>query len=208
MPPDNKYELEARNAGIKLIAGIDEAGRGPLAGPVVAAAVILDIDANIEGINDSKLLSSKQREKLFSKIHQNALSIGLSIVEPETIDRINILQATRLAMTKAVTNLALKPGLLLIDGPITLDINTRQIPIIKGDRLSISISAASIIAKVTRDDIMKSFHNMYPEYGFYKNKGYGTKEHVAALKKYGPCKIHRKSFAGIGEYYGENFVGG
>jgi len=208
MPPDNKYELEARNAGIKLIAGIDEAGRGPLAGPVVAAAVILDIDANIEGINDSKLLSSKQRDKLFSKIHQNALSIGLSIVEPETIDRINILQATRLAMTKAVTNLALKPGLLLIDGPITLDINTRQIPIIKGDRLSISISAASIIAKVTRDDIMKSFHNMYPEYGFYKNKGYGTKEHIAALKKYGPCKIHRKSFAGIGEYYGENFVGG
>lgn len=208
MPPDNKYELEARNAGIKLIAGIDEAGRGPLAGPVVAAAVILDIDANIEGINDSKLLSSKQRDKLFSKIHQNALSIGLSIVEPETIDRINILQATRLAMTKAITNLAFKPGLLLIDGPITLDINTRQIPIIKGDRLSISISAASIIAKVTRDDIMKSFHNMYPEYGFYKNKGYGTKEHVAALKKYGPCKIHRKSFAGIGEYYGENFVGG
>jgi ribonuclease HII len=208
MPPDNKYELEARNAGIKLIAGIDEAGRGPLAGPVVAAAVILDMDANIEGINDSKLLSSKQREKLFSKIHQNALSIGLSIVEPETIDRINILQATRLAMTKAITNLAFKPGLLLIDGPITLDINTRQIPIIKGDRLSISISAASIIAKVTRDDIMKSFHNMYPEYGFYKNKGYGTKEHVAALKKYGPCKIHRKSFAGIGEYYGENFVGG
>jgi ribonuclease HII len=208
MPPDNKYELEARNAGIKLIAGIDEAGRGPLAGPVVAAAVILDIDANIEGINDSKLLSSKQRDKLFSKIHQNALSIGLSIVEPETIDRINILQATRLAMTKAITNLAFKPGLLLIDGPITLDINTRQIPIIKGDRLSISISAASIIAKVTRDGIMKSFHNMYPEYGFYKNKGYGTKEHVAALKKYGPCKIHRKSFAGIGEYYGENFVGG
>ena len=208
MPPDNKYELEARNAGIKLIAGIDEAGRGPLAGPVVAAAVILDIDANIEGINDSKLLSSKERDKLFSKIHQNALSIGLSIVEPETIDRINILQATRLAMTKAVTNLALKPGLVLIDGPITLDINTRQIPIIKGDRLSISISAASIIAKVTRDGIMKSFHNMYPEYGFYKNKGYGTKEHVAALKKYGPCKIHRKSFAGIGEYYGENFVGG
>ena len=208
MPPDNKYELEARNAGIKLIAGIDEAGRGPLAGPVVAAAVILDIDANIEGINDSKLLSSKERDKLFSKIHQNALSIGLSIVEPETIDRINILQATRLAMTKAITNLAFKPGLLLIDGPITLDINTRQIPIIKGDRLSISISAASIIAKVTRDDIMKSFHKMYPEYGFYKNKGYGTKEHVAALKKYGPCKIHRKSFAGIGEYYGENFVGG
>ena len=207
MPPDNKYELEARNAGIKLIAGIDEAGRGPLAGPVVAAAVILDIDANIEGINDSKLLSSKERDKLFSKIHQNALSIGLSIVEPETIDRINILQATRLAMTKAVTNLALKPGLLLIDGPITLDINTRQIPIIKGDRLSISISAASIIAKVTRDGIMKSFHKMYPEYGFYKNKGYGTKEHITALKKHGSCQIHRKSFAGIGEYYGENVVG-
>ncbi len=208
MPPDNKYELEARKAGIKLIAGIDEAGRGPLAGPVVAAAVILDIDANIEGINDSKLLSSKQREKLFSKIHQNALSIGLSIVEPETIDRINILQATRLAMTKAVTNLTLKPGILLIDGPITLDLNTRQIPIIKGDKLSVSISAASIIAKVTRDDIMKSFHKMYPEYGFYKNKGYGTKEHITALKKHGSCQIHRKSFAGIGEYYGENFVGG
>ena len=208
MPPDNKYELEARKAGIKLIAGIDEAGRGPLAGPVVAAAVILDIDANIEGINDSKLLSSKQREKLFSKIHQNALSIGLSIVEPETIDRINILQATRLAMTKAVTNLTLKPGLLLIDGPITLDLNTRQIPIIKGDKLSVSISAASIIAKVTRDDIMKSFHKMYPEYGFYKNKGYGTKEHITALKKHGPCKIHRKSFAGIGEYYGGNFDSG
>jgi ribonuclease HII len=208
MPPDNKYELEARKAGIKLIAGIDEAGRGPLAGPVVAAAVILDIDANIEGINDSKLLSSKQREKLFSKIHQNALSIGLSIVEPETIDRINILQATRLAMTKAVTNLTLKPGLLLIDGTITLDLNTRQIPIIKGDKLSVSISAASIIAKVTRDDIMKSFHKMYPEYGFYKNKGYGTKEHITALKKHGSCQIHRKSFAGIGEYYGENFVGG
>ncbi len=204
MPPNNKYEIEARKVGVKLVAGIDEVGRGPLAGPVVAAAVILDIDLNIEGIDDSKLLSSKRRENLFDKIQQTALSIGLSIIEPETVDRINILQATRLAMTNAVTNLAIKPDLLLIDGPIKLDLNIPQIPIIKGDKLSVSISAASIIAKVTRDRIMQSFHDKYPEYGFDKNKGYGTKEHVIALEKHGPCEIHRKSFARIGEFYGAN----
>ena len=201
MPPSDRFEREARDAGVKLIAGIDEAGRGPLAGPVVAAAVILGEDFNIEGLDDSKLLNSSQRQKLFTTIGKNALSVGLSVIGPETIDRINILQATRLAMINAVRDLSCKPELLLIDGPIKLDVPIPQKPIVKGDKLSISISAASIIAKVTRDGIMKLFHNDYPNYGFANNKGYGTKEHLFALGKYGPCRIHRKTFHKVKEFY-------
>lgn len=203
MPPDKQYELEAYKSGVNLVAGIDEAGRGPLAGPVVAAAVILSPNSEILGLNDSKLLTPGRREKLFAAIKQNALSIGVSIIHPETIDRINILQATRLAMVTAINGLALKPGLLLIDGPISLDLEIRQIPIIKGDQLSVSIAAASIIAKVKRDRIMQELHEKFPEYRFDKNKGYGTKEHTSAILKHGPCEAHRKGFGAVKMFYQE-----
>jgi ribonuclease HII len=194
MPPDYKYELQAQASGVKLVAGIDEAGRGPLAGPVVAAAVILGPNSAIQGLNDSKLLTPNQREKLFTEINAVALAINFSIVTAETIDRINILQATKLAMTQAVLGLEPQPGLLLIDGPINLHIEIPQIPIIKGDQLSLSIAAASVIAKVTRDRIMEELHNRFPQYRFDRNKGYGTKEHVSAIRKHGPCTEHRKYF--------------
>jgi ribonuclease HII len=200
MPPDNKYELEAYASGVKQIAGIDEAGRGPLAGPVVAAAVILSADSNISGLNDSKLLNPSQREKLFFEINQEARCVSVSIVSSETIDSINILQATRLAMTSAVQDLAPEPELLLIDGPISLDLAIAQLPIIKGDRLCVSIAAASIIAKVTRDRIMLELHEEFPEYRFDKNKGYGTKEHRLAISKHGPCKAHRKYFGQVKKF--------
>ncbi len=207
MPPDNKYELEAYAAGVKQIAGIDEAGRGPLAGPVVAAAVILCADSNISGLNDSKLLNPSQREKLFFEIKQEARCVSVNIVSSETIDSINILQATRLAMTSAVQGLAPEPELLLIDGPISLDLTIAQLPIIKGDRLCISIAAASIIAKVTRDRIMLELHEEFPEYRFDKNKGYGTKEHRLAILKHGPCKAHRKYFGQVKLFFQEKLFG-
>ena len=207
MPPDNKYELEAYASGVKQIAGIDEAGRGPLAGPVVAAAVILRADSKISGLNDSKLLSPVQREKLFYEIKQEAQSVSVSIVSSEIIDSINILQATRLAMTNAVQALAFEPELLLIDGPISLDLTITQLPIIKGDRLCASIAAASIIAKVTRDRIMLELHEEFPEYRFDKNKGYGTKEHRLAILKHGPCKVHRKYFGQVKKFFQENLFG-
>jgi ribonuclease HII len=194
MPPDYKYELKAQASGVKLVAGIDEAGRGPLAGPVVAAAVILGPNSAIQGLNDSKLLTPNQREKLFTEINAEALAINFSIVTAETIDRINILQATKLAMTQAVLGLEPQPELLLIDGPINLQIEIPQIPIIKGDQLSLSIAAASVIAKVTRDRIMEELHSRFPQYRFDRNKGYGTKEHVSAIRKHGPCVEHRKYF--------------
>ncbi len=197
MPPDYKYELKAQASGVKLVAGIDEAGRGPLAGPVVAAAVILGPNSAIQGLNDSKLLTPNQREKLFTEINAEALAINFSIVTAETIDRINILQATKLAMTQAVLGLEPQPELLLIDGPINLQIEIPQIPIIKGDQLSLSIAAASVIAKVTRDRIMEELHNRFPQYRFDRNKGYGTKEHVSAIRKHGPCVEHRKYFGAV-----------
>ena len=191
----SKFEKEYYEKGYKYIAGIDEAGRGPLAGPVVAGAVILPKDCLLEGVNDSKKLSEKKREKLYDDIIENALACGVGIVDHTVIDEINILNATRKAMKLALENLKVKPDYILIDAEKKVDTNNiPYLPIIKGDALSISIGAASIIAKVTRDRIMREYDKIFPMYGFEKHKGYGTKAHVEALKEYGPCMIHRKSF--------------
>jgi ribonuclease HII len=194
--PSSRFEEEAASLGALRIAGTDEAGRGPLAGPVVAAAVILPYSDPIPGLNDSKLLPASKRETLFDLIMERAVSVGLGVIQPETIDRINILQATRLAMTTAVNNLTPPPDYLLIDGPISLDLNICQRPIIKGDQLSVSIAAAGILAKVSRDRLMQELHEQYPQYGFDTNKGYGTRAHKLALCRYGPSPLHRKSFQG------------
>lgn len=176
------------------ICGIDEVGRGPLAGPVVAGAVILPKDCDILYINDSKQLSEKKREELYEVIMERAVAVGLGCSTPERIDEINILQATYEAMRKAIAALDVTPDLLLNDAVTIPEVPIRQIPIIKGDAKSISIGAASIIAKVTRDRLMVQYDETYPEYGFASNKGYGAQVHIDALKKYGPCPIHRKSF--------------
>ncbi len=194
MAPTSKHEEMAMASGARLVAGIDEAGRGPLAGPVVAAAVILDGFDVINGLDDSKLLTGKNRAKLFDVILAKAISVGIGIIEPDEIDRINILQATRLAMKTAVSRLDAKADYLLIDGPIKLDIPCDQKPIIKGDRLSLSIAAASVVAKVTRDRIMDDLDKVFPDYGFARNKGYGTREHQLAIMRHGPCRVHRMSF--------------
>jgi ribonuclease HII len=189
-----EYEQKYWNKGIVHIAGVDEAGRGPLAGPVVASAVIFKAGVLIEGVNDSKKLSEKKREALFHLIHEQALAVGIGIVSHEVIDRINILQASFLAMNKALELLKIRPQQLLVDGNF---FRHEQFPvenIIKGDALSHSIAAASIIAKVTRDSLMKELHEQYPDYGFAKHKGYGTKEHIAAIRKHGYSPIHRRSF--------------
>lgn len=188
------YERQYGEYGV--ICGIDEAGRGPLAGPVVAAAVILDVNCPILYINDSKKLSEKKREELYDEIMEKAVSVGVGIASPETIDEINILQADYVAMREAVSQLTPKPEVFLNDAVTVPGIEGRQVPIIKGDAKSISIGAASIIAKVTRDRLMKEYDAIMPEYGFAQNKGYGTKEHIEALQKYGPSPIHRKSFIG------------
>lgn len=190
----NNFELRAAGQGYKSIAGLDEVGRGPLAGPVVAAAVILPPDYYNDEINDSKKLAPRKRKRLYHTILQDALAVGLGLVEPELIDRINIHQATMMAMKKAVASLSRKPDHLLIDGIHRLALPISQETIIKGDSLSISIASASIIAKVTRDMIMEEYHHQYPEYNFGKNKGYGTKEHEEAIRSHGQCKIHRRSF--------------
>ena len=190
-----KYERE--NAGLGLLCGIDEVGRGPLAGPVYAAAVILPTDSDILYLNDSKKLSEKKREELYDVIMEKAVAVGIGSSTCERIDEINILQATYEAMTKAVKSLSVQPGGLLIDAVhIPQHEEYKQNTIIKGDAKSVSIAAASIIAKVTRDRIMKDYAKEYPEYGFDSNKGYGSADHIAALKKYGPCPIHRRSFIG------------
>ncbi len=185
---------EKQYADYTYICGIDEAGRGPLAGPVVAGAVILPKDFRAMYINDSKKLTPKRRDELFDSINEKALSVATGLVSPGRIDEDNILQATILAMKMAVVNLKLTPDLLLIDALTLPETPTPQVPIIKGDAKSISIAAASIIAKVTRDRLMIAYDEIYPMYGFAKHKGYGTAEHIAALKKYGPCPIHRRSF--------------
>ncbi len=191
----SKYEKDCYEKGFINIAGIDEAGRGPLAGPVVAAAVILPKGALIEGVNDSKKVSEKKREKLYDVIIENSIAWGVGIIDHTIIDEINILNATRLAMKTAIENLSVKPDYILIDAEKKVDTNgIPYLSIIKGDALSISIGAASIIAKVTRDRIMREYDKIFPMYGFEKHKGYGTKAHVEALKEYGPCMIHRKSF--------------
>ena len=187
-----KYEREYASYG--YICGIDEVGRGPLAGPVVAGAVILPKDCDILYINDSKKLSEKKREELYEVIMEKALAVGLGYATPERIDEINILQATYEAMRQAISNLKISPDILLNDAVTIPGIECKQIPIIKGDAKSISIGAASIIAKVTRDRLMVDYDSIYPEYGFASNKGYGASVHIEALKKYGPTPIHRKSF--------------
>ncbi|MEW9122527.1 MAG: ribonuclease HII [Thermotaleaceae bacterium] len=188
------YEKKAQVVGHNNIAGIDEAGRGPLAGPVVAAAVVLPLDTYIEGIDDSKKLSEKKREVLFDIIMDKALAVGIGIVDNKRIDEINILRATEATMIEAIKNLSVEPDYLLIDAVKLTDINIKQDPIVKGDQKSISIAAASIIAKVTRDRMMKTYHEAYPEYGFEVHKGYGTKEHYKNIKQYGMTPIHRRSF--------------
>jgi ribonuclease HII len=188
------FEKIAYQEGYHLVAGVDEAGRGPLAGPVVAAAVILPPDyINVE-INDSKQLSAGKREKLYETINKEAVAIGMGIVDTDIIDHLNILQATFQAMREAVLELSISPDFLLIDGLHRIPLLTPQKPLVKGDGLSISIAAASIIAKVSRDRIMEIYHRQFPQYNFQQNKGYGTKEHCNAIKQFGICKIHRKSF--------------
>ncbi|MDF1616378.1 ribonuclease HII [Petrocella sp. FN5] len=179
---------------LEYICGIDEVGRGPLAGPVVTAAVILKKDTKLLYINDSKKLSEKMREMLYDQIMDEAIAVSIGLESVETIDSINILQATYKAMKKAVTNLNTKPDILLVDAVTIPDIKLKQLPIIKGDEKSISIAAASIIAKVTRDRMMKDYHEIFPAYDFDKNKGYGSTRHIEAIKKVGPCSIHRRSF--------------
>lgn len=194
--PDYSYERRIWKIG-KLPAGVDEAGRGPLAGPVVAAAVILPKECEINGLNDSKKLSHQKREILYHQIKAVAVSIGVGIIEPDEIDRINILRAALLAMEIAVKKLNPKPDFLLIDGNIRTSLLIPQQAVIGGDSICNSIAAASIIAKVARDLIMYDYHNIHPEYNFKKHKGYPTKEHYEALRKFGPCPIHRKTFKGV-----------
>lgn len=187
-----EYERKYESAG--YVCGIDEAGRGPLAGPVVAGAVILPKDCNILYINDSKKLSQKKREELYDVIMAQALAVGVGMAGPGRIDQINILQATYEAMGQAIQNLSLTPDILLNDAVTIPNVDIPQVPIIKGDAKSISIGAASIIAKVTRDRLMMEYDKIMPEYGFARNKGYGTKEHMEAIRIYGPSPIHRNSF--------------
>jgi len=201
MYPNFKEEKILWEKGFKNVVGLDEAGRGPLAGPVVAGAVLIkrDCDFLVEGINDSKKLSEKQREILYKKIIKNKnIKWGVGIVSEKVIDKINILEATKLAMERALRQAQGKPKLkadfLLLDGNFRLYCATPQRAIIKGDQKVISIAAASIIAKVTRDRIMEKFHKKYPQYGFDKHKGYGTALHFKMIKKYGACPIHRKTF--------------
>ena len=195
-----EFESKASHQGFKNIAGIDEAGRGPLAGPVVAAAVIFPSKVNIPGLNDSKKLSANKREELFPKIQEISVAFGLAVVDQKVIDKINILQAARLAMKQAVETLKITPGLLLIDGNQKIDSTLNQWVIVKGDSRSLSIAAASVLAKVTRDRIMDGYHKLYPQYEFNRHKGYGTKLHRNLIQEHGPCPIHRSTFKGVSEY--------
>lgn len=190
-----EIEKQLHNNGMKYICGIDEAGRGPLAGPVVVASVIMPEDSMIEGVNDSKKVSEKKREKLYDEITKNAISWSVSIIDHKKIDEVNILNATKEGLTNCIKSLEIKPNIIVVDA--LEKINTCGIPyesIIKGDAKCYSIAAASIIAKVTRDRIMRQWDEVYPQYGFAKHKGYGTAAHIAAIKEYGLCSIHRRSF--------------
>lgn len=189
-----EYEEKAWANGYSSVCGVDEAGRGPVAGPVCAAAVILPAGIVIEGLNDSKKLSEKKREKLFDEITENALAWSVSLVDERVIDEINILQATYEAMRQAIAKLDPAPQILLNDAVTIPQVAIPQVPIIKGDAKSVSIAAASILAKVTRDHMMEEYDKEYPEYGFAKHKGYGTAAHIAALKEFGPTPIHRRTF--------------
>ncbi len=191
------HEIRTRGAGYELIAGVDEAGRGPLAGPVVAAAVVLRPGTDLPGIRDSKQMTGKAREAAFPVIQRDALATAIAVVPHRRIDEGNILEATLEAMRRAVLGLPRQPDFLLVDGiqPVPLAIPQRCLK--RGDQLSRSISAASVLAKVYRDRIMQAYHRMFPRYGFGRNKGYGTAEHLAALERHGPCRIHRLSFRGV-----------
>lgn len=204
MESANLWEIEhgLRAQGYELICGVDEAGRGPLAGPVCAAAVILPWDLKIPGLNDSKKLTDVRRRELFPIIQEMALAYGIAFASPWEIDEINILQATFLAMERALSQLSVKPDLALIDGNRSRNFGLPVETLVKGDARSANIAAASILAKVTRDDYMIEQSRLYPAYGFEVHKGYGTKRHYAALTEYGPCPIHRASF--LKKFYGQD----
>lgn len=197
-----EFENQYKEKGYKLIAGVDEAGRGPLAGPVCVACVIMPLDSDkiIDGINDSKKLTEKKREELFKKIIDTAIAYNIHFVNEQIIDEINILNATKKGMAFCINNLSRTPDVVLVDAVKGLETNIECVPIIKGDAKSYSIAAASILAKVSRDKLMLEYDKKFPEYGFAKHKGYGTKVHIEALKKYGKCEIHRESFI-------KNFMG-
>lgn len=199
MQPTELFESEARRRGYRRIAGLDEAGRGPLAGPVAAAAVILPRGFFLFSLDDSKLLEESARDALYDQIMARAVGVGLGWATPEEIDRINILEATRLAMTRAVACLSPAPDYLLLDAISLPAVACPQRPIIKGDGLSVSIAAASVIAKVSRDRLMRDEHRRYPAYGFDIHKGYPTPDHLRSLVLHGPCAIHRRSFRPVAE---------
>lgn len=197
--PTEEFERAARLCGYRRIAGVDEAGRGPLAGPVVAAAVVLPTGCRLSEVDDSKQLSERQRDRLYAAILEQAVGMGIGSADVDEIDRLNILQATRLAMLRAIDQLAPPPDYLLIDAVTLPGVRICLRPIIKGDSLSLSIAAASIIAKVTRDRLMAKYHEMFPEYDFLSHKGYGTKGHLQRLARHGPCAIHRRTFMPVHE---------
>lgn len=192
------YEINARDQGYKFVTGLDEAGRGPLAGPVVAAAVVLPIGVFLDGLDDSKKISPAKRDELFPKIQK--MVHGIAVVNTKVIDEINILQASRLAMKQAVEKISSDPDLLLIDGNQKIDSSIEQWVIVKGDAKSYSIAAASVLAKVTRDRIMEGYHHLYPQYEFDRHKGYGTQLHRDLIAKHGPSPIHRRTFRGVTQY--------
>jgi ribonuclease HII len=194
------FEKSLAGQGYAKIAGVDEAGRGPLAGPVVSAAVVLPCDFQDQGVTDSKKLTPGRRAKLFAHIYDNAEAIGIGIVDALEIDRINILQAARLSMVLALANLGTPPDYVLVDGNFRLETDLPHQPVVKGDARSISIAAASIVAKVSRDRLMLRYHDDFPQYGFDRHKGYPTKAHKTAIAVHGPCRIHRRSFRGVLEY--------
>jgi ribonuclease HII len=198
--PKDYFEKMYYGQGYQRIAGVDEVGRGPLAGPVVAAAVILPKDGIGEELYDSKKISSKKREELYKIILSKAMGVGIGTIGQEEIDLLNIFQATLKAMALAIENLPIAPDFILIDGLHGFNLPIPQKPIRKGDQLSNSIAAASILAKVTRDRMMMEYHQKYPQYNFAKHKGYGTKEHRRAIEKFGVCELHRKTFRGVKEY--------
>ena len=200
MSENTMWEIED-GLGLRLICGVDEAGRGPLAGPVCAAAVILPEHLQIPGLNDSKKLTDKKRRELFPIIQEKAIAYGIGLASESEIDEINILQATFLAMRRALEQLTVRPEIALIDGNRETDFGLPVKTVVKGDSLSANIAAASVLAKVTRDNIMVEMARQYPEYGFEIHKGYGTKAHYEALRTYGPCSIHRKTF--LKKFYGE-----
>jgi ribonuclease HII len=192
--PIDLFETEARSRGYRAVAGLDEAGRGPLAGPVVAAVVILPRKCRLDGVNDSKIVPEPERERLYTEILRKAFGVGLGLATAAEIDALNILQATRLAMSRALDSLKVPPDFLLLDAVSLPFVRLPQRPIIKGDSLSVSIAAASILAKVSRDRLMRDYHRRFPDYNFQAHKGYGTPEHLKLLAEHGPCELHRRSF--------------